>query len=183
MRDTIAAMSYKGCYFYYPYCRYTISKLNMRSELYNMYYQYMYHYFPDVIVRTKSGFGVWIHSQCFTFHTPLQTLSPVNTTLAHPMFPTTRARIHFQPHMWIVFFSVVVLGITTRSFECVRGYTIEGFISMLLILVSCVESVVLSRVLKLHITTQYIVRRHSLRYGYMDHPFGSECPNILHRMS
>ena len=52
---------------------------------------------------------------------------------------------------------------------------------MLLILVSCVESVVLSRVLKLHITTQYIVRRHSLRYGYMDHPFGSECPNILHK--
>ena len=44
----------------------------------------------------------------------------------------------------------------------------------------CVESVVLSRVLKLHITTQYVVRRHSLRYGYMDHPFGSECPNILH---
>ena len=48
---------------------------------------------------------------------------------------------------------------------------------------SCVESVVLSRVLKLHITTQYIVRRHSLRYGYTAHPFGSECPNILHRMS
>ena len=53
---------------------------------------------------------------------------------------------------------------------------------MLLILVSCVESVVLSRVLKLHITTQYIVRRHSLRYGYMNHPFGSKCLDILHSL-
>ena len=43
--------------------------------------------------------------------------------------------------------------------------------------ISCIE---LSRVLRLHITTQYMVRLHSLRYGYTDHPFGSECPNILH---
>ena len=35
---------------------------------------------------------------------------------------------------------------------------------------------------KLHITIQYkyMVRRHSLRYGYTNHPFGSECSNILH---
>ena len=45
----------------------------------------------------------------------------------------------------------------------------------------CGIVVIVSRVLKLHITTQYIVRRHSLRYRYMDHPFGSECPNILHK--
>ena len=52
------------------------------------------------------------------------------------------------------------------------------------ILVSCVESVVLSLSSKaaFYHTILYLVRRHSLRYGYTDHPFGSECPNILHRM-
>ena len=64
----------------------------------------------------------------------------------------------------------------------VRGYRIIGFIRMrfntgVLCGISCIE---LSRVLRMHITTQYIVRPHSLRYGYTDHPFGSECPNILH---
>ena len=28
--------------------------------------------------------------------------------------------------------------------------------------------------------TMYMVRRHSLRYGYTNRLFGSECPNILH---
>ena len=45
---------------------------------------------------------------------------------------------------------------TTCKHYFVRGYRIVGFIRMSSILVCCVESVVLSKVLKLHITTQYI---------------------------
>ena len=89
---------------------------------------------------------------------------------AWPLLSRASPKIRLRNHLWK---------------EHIRGYRIVGFIKMrfntgVLCGISCIE---LSRVLKLHITTQYIVRRHSLRYGYMDHPFGSECPNILHRTS